>query len=220
MTELNMEATRASPKPSKPRSVSTPTQARAVPPSVTNTRSLPPTDGNSKPTAETATISETERSAYETETQKDAQPDDSEADQGDSDDAYGSPFSSPIAEFLEAATDHAGLGKDAARTTRLTGQPSEFKDRPSSIAHEQGPITWAMQNGNMGPSPQVGHTLSFTEPPNHISKTKARLFNHRFHPIPRALCNTNPHHISQVANSRRQVPSPLQLQLSINSIAT
>lgn len=209
MTELTMEATRASPKPSKPRSVSTPIQARPGPLSVTNTRSFPPTNGNSKPAAETVTTLETERSTPEADSRKDAQPNDAETDQGDSDDGYGSPFSSPIAEFLEAATDHAGLGKDTARTTRLPGQPSEFKKRPSSIAHEYSSLTWPLQDGNIGPSLQVGNTLPFAEPPQSHQQNQSLLVQSPFPPNPsRSLQHqSSPHFPSGQLQTANPIPT-------------
>lgn len=160
MTELKVEASRASPIQSQPRSVSNPLPARPIPPSVTNSQSLPLTVETPTPAAETVTTPATEHSTHETGT-----PNDAEQDQTES--VYGSPFSSPIADFLEQATDDAGLRKDVTGPSLQSDHPPKsFKEAtPSSTTHGQGSVIWALQSGNIGPPTQVGIPPLFSENP-------------------------------------------------------
>jgi len=166
MTELKVEASRASPTQSQPRSISNPLPARPVSLPATTSKTVPPKVEAPVPAAESLNTPATERSTHETATPKDA-----EQDQSDS--VYGSPFSSPIADFLEQATDEAGLGKDLAHTTaqhpgHQPDRPSKpFKNHtPSTSAHDQESVVWGLQNGNMGnmsPSTQVGIPPLFSD---------------------------------------------------------
>lgn len=110
--ELTTEAARNDGKQNTPRSVSNPLPARSVPPSTKAKPSTPVMQDAQTPAAETVSNPATEDSRREREGSKDQR-------QYDSDSLFGSPYSSPIVEFLEKATDDAGL-RDTAEASTTT----------------------------------------------------------------------------------------------------
>ncbi|KEF62135.1 uncharacterized protein A1O9_00107 [Exophiala aquamarina CBS 119918] len=160
MTELKAEASRASPVQSQSISVSNPLPARPVSLPATNSKTGPPRVETAGRTTDTVSTPNTEQSTHETETSKGVQ-------QDRRDSVYASPFSSPIADFLEQATDEVELQKNITDTTQQPAHSSEpFKDQtPSSTAHGQDSVVWPLQNGNMVSSTQVGIPPLFSELP-------------------------------------------------------
>ncbi|KIX00429.1 uncharacterized protein Z518_10568 [Rhinocladiella mackenziei CBS 650.93] len=102
MNELNTEVDRNKIKQPQPRSVSNPLPARSVPNAPAANAPTPNVSEDQTPAAESVSTPPTVDSAKGIETAKDSRP-------NDSDSLFGSTFSSPIAEFLERATDNANL---------------------------------------------------------------------------------------------------------------
>ncbi|KAK5049446.1 hypothetical protein LTR84_004375 [Exophiala bonariae] len=178
MTELKIDATRTSPLQAQSRTVSNVKPPRPVPSLVTSTRRLPSRDETSKPATETVTIPDTKSSVHKSQSQKNAEP-----EEPDSQSVYGSPFSSPITEFLDQATDNAGLGKDTTRSNRQSAQPIRFNHQAqSSTTHGKEPVDWSTQNGNTGSSSQVGNQSPFTEIPQSHHQHQSPLVHASFPP--------------------------------------
>ncbi|KAI1614208.1 hypothetical protein EDD36DRAFT_220123 [Exophiala viscosa] len=100
--ELTTEAARSDGKQTPSRSVSNPLPARSVPPAPMAKPATPLMQDTQTPGAETVSTPATDDSRREKEESRDQR-------QNDSDSLFGSPYSSPIVEFLERATDDAGL---------------------------------------------------------------------------------------------------------------
>ncbi|KIV78066.1 hypothetical protein PV11_09828 [Exophiala sideris] len=125
--ELTTEAARRDGKQSQSKSVSNPLPARSVPPASTAKPSTPVMHEVQTPAAETVSTPSTDDSGTEKEVSKDQRP-------NDSDSLFGSPYSSPIVEFLERATDDAGL-RDATEPNTMTVSRTSVTSK--SIPHNR-----------------------------------------------------------------------------------
>lgn len=158
--ELKADAIRTSSSPNRiqSRAVSSPLPARPVPISTSNSH-FPIMIETRTPATDTVSTDTpaTDQSPDETRSPKQRV--------GRADDSsFNSPFSSPIADFLEQATDDAGLVKaPQLKPSALPSATGTEAPLSSYRAHQQSDALWSLDDATMKISSQIGIPSLFTD---------------------------------------------------------